>query len=77
MILIYRAHEQFGYCLAGTSGLLTSEEYVMIGTPGPYTWQGTVYLSTVNENFLDRDNTIYNLPVHDAAPVKKYSYLGK
>ncbi|XP_043467893.1 integrin alpha-PS1 isoform X2 [Leptopilina heterotoma] len=71
-----KAHEQFGYCLAGTSGLLTSEEYVMIGTPGPYTWQGTVYLSTVEENFFERDNTIYNAPMQDASPVKKYSYLG-
>lgn len=49
----------------------------MIGTPGPYTWQGTVYISTVEDNFFKRDNTIYNAPMQDASPVKKYSYLGK
>lgn len=72
----YRAHEQFGYCQAGTSGVLTSEDRVVIGTPGPHTWKGTLYLFTVSDEFLNRDNTVYNVPMQDSSPVNKYSYLG-
>lgn len=75
--IFLRAHEQFGYCQAGTSGLFTSEDRVVIGTPGPHTWRGTLYLFTVSDEFLTRDNTIYNAPMQDASPVNKYSYLGK
>lgn len=73
----YRAHEQFGYCQAGTSGVLTSEDRVVIGTPGPHTWRGTLYLFTISDDFLNRDNTVYNAPMQDSSPVSKYSYLGK
>ncbi|XP_076618885.1 multiple edematous wings isoform X2 [Colletes latitarsis] len=71
-----KAHEQFGYCQAGTSGVLTSEDRVVIGTPGPHTWRGTLYLFTISDEFLTRDNTVYNAPMQDASPVSKYSYLG-
>ncbi|KAK0076160.1 hypothetical protein PV325_005802 [Microctonus aethiopoides] len=71
-----KAHEQFGYCQAGTSGILTSEDRVVIGTPGPHTWRGTFYVFTVSDEFLLRDNTAYNVPMQDASPVNKYSYLG-
>jgi len=71
-----RAHEQFGYCQAGTSALLTAEDRVVIGTPGPHTWRGTLYLFTVSDEFLTRDNTVYNAPMQDFSPVNKYSYLG-
>ncbi|KAG5310141.1 ITA1 protein, partial [Acromyrmex insinuator] len=71
-----KAHEQFGYCQAGTSGLLTVEDRVVIGTPGPHTWRGTLYLFTISDEFLTRDNTVYNAPMQDFSPVNKYSYLG-
>lgn len=71
-----KAHEQFGYCQAGTSGVLTSEDRVVIGTPGPHTWRGTLYLFTISDDFLNRDNTVYNAPMQDSSPVSKYSYLG-
>ncbi|KYN02758.1 Integrin alpha-PS1 [Cyphomyrmex costatus] len=71
-----KAHEQFGYCQAGTSGLLTAEDRVVIGTPGPHTWRGTLYLFTISDEFLTRDNTVYNAPMQDFSPVNKYSYLG-
>ncbi|XP_015598210.1 integrin alpha-PS1 isoform X2 [Cephus cinctus] len=71
-----KAHEQFGYCQAGTSGMLTSEDRVVIGTPGPHTWRGTMYVLPVSDDFLSRDNTVYNVPMQDASPVNKYSYLG-
>ncbi|KAL0131622.1 hypothetical protein PUN28_002876 [Cardiocondyla obscurior] len=72
-----KAHEQFGYCQAGISGLLTAEDRVVIGTPGPHTWRGTLYLFTVSDEFLSRDNTVYNAPMQDFSPVNKYSYLGR
>ncbi|XP_015438656.1 PREDICTED: integrin alpha-PS1 [Dufourea novaeangliae] len=71
-----KAHEQFGYCQAGTSGILTAEDRVVIGTPGPHTWRGTLYLFTISDEFLTRDNTVYNAPMQDSSPVSKYSYLG-
>ncbi|XP_066588057.1 integrin alpha-PS1 isoform X2 [Prorops nasuta] len=71
-----KAHEQFGYCQAGTSGVLTSEDRVVIGTPGPHTWRGTLYIFTVSDEFLTQDNTVYSAPMQDASPVNKYSYLG-
>ncbi|XP_046412841.1 integrin alpha-PS1 isoform X1 [Neodiprion fabricii] len=71
-----KAHEEFGYCQAGTSGLLTSEDRVLIGTPGPHTWRGNLFVFSIADNFLDRDNTIYHAPMQDASPVNKYSYLG-
>lgn len=50
----------------------------MIGTPGPYTWRGTVFVISVSENFLNRDKTIYHGPLLEhESPVDKYSYLGK
>jgi hypothetical protein len=77
VILVCRAHEQYGYCQAGTSGLLLDDTAV-IGTPGPYTWRGTVFVISVSENFLNRDKTIYHGPLLEhESPVDKYSYLGK
>lgn len=71
-----RAHEQYGYCQAGTSGLLLDDTAV-IGTPGPYTWRGTVFVISVSDNFLDRDKTFYHGPLAEhESPVDKYSYLG-
>nr|XP_033325030.1 integrin alpha-PS1 [Megalopta genalis] len=71
-----KAHEQFGYCQAGTSGVLTAEDRVVIGTPGPHTWRGTLYLFTISDDFLTRESTVYNAPMQDSSPVSKYSYLG-
>lgn len=72
-----RAHEQYGYCQAGTSGLLLSDDTALIGTPGPYTWRGTVYMFSVADDYLDRDKNLYYSPMEDSkTPVDKYSYLG-
>jgi len=74
----FRAHEQFGYCQAGTSGILLDDDTALIGTPGPYTWRGTVFAVSVSDNFLRRDKTLYYGPLtEDESPVDKYSYLGK
>ncbi|XP_046437434.1 integrin alpha-PS1-like isoform X2 [Daphnia pulex] len=71
------AHEQFGYCQAGTSGMLLDDDTALIGTPGPYTWRGTVFAVSVSDDFLHRDKTLYYGPLtQDHSPVDKYSYLG-
>ena len=76
-IMFCRAHEQYGYCQAGTSGLLM-DDMAVIGSPGPYTWRGTVFVMNVSERYLTRDKTIYHGPLLEhESPVDKYSYLGK
>lgn len=76
-IIFHRAHQQYGYCQAGTSGLLLDDE-VVLGVPGPYTWRGTVHTANISENFLLRDKTQYFGPVtENDSPVDKYSYLGR
>jgi hypothetical protein len=78
-VSIFRAHEQYGYCQAGTNGFLTPDDDVaLIGAPGPYTWRGTVYAYNISDNFLERDKTKYYVPVQEKeSPVDKYSYLGE
>lgn len=54
------------------------DDTAVIGTPGPYTWRGTVFVISVSDNFLDRDKTFYHGPLAEhESPVDKYSYLGK
>ncbi|XP_058799124.1 integrin alpha-PS1 isoform X2 [Phymastichus coffea] len=72
-----RAHEQYGYCQAGTSGALEpSGDYALIGTPGPHTWRGTLYVTSVSDAFFSKDTVVYSSPMQDESPVSKYSYLG-
>lgn len=49
---------------------------MVIGTPGPHTWKGNLFVFTTDDNYLERDSTIYYAPMQDASPVNKYSYLG-
>lgn len=72
-----RAHEEWGYCQAGTSAILLADKTALIGTPGPYTWRGTVFAVSTSDDFLFRDKTHYHSPVLGKdSPVDKYSYLG-
>ncbi|CAG0879816.1 unnamed protein product [Darwinula stevensoni] len=74
---MYKAHEEYGYCQAGTSGFVTRDDLVLIGTPGPYTWRGTVFAHNISDDYFDRDKTKYLIPVEEGkSPVEKYSYLG-
>ncbi|XP_076349207.1 integrin alpha-PS1-like [Tachypleus tridentatus] len=72
-----KAHEQYGYCQAGVSVYITEDNNLVIGTPGPYTWKGTVFVNNVRFGILD-DQLWYKGPLMDInlPPVKKYSYLG-
>ncbi|KAB7494231.1 Integrin alpha-PS1 [Armadillidium nasatum] len=69
-------HEQFGYCQAGTSGMILEDE-VLLGIPGTYTWRGTVHTRNITDDYLYRDKTQYFGVYTDYdSPVGKYSYLG-
>lgn len=73
----YRAHEDYGFCQAGTSGALFDDDTMVLGTPGPYTWRGTVYVMSFEQDYLKRDKLHYYGPHTDnTSPVDKYSYLG-
>ncbi|XP_003246766.1 integrin alpha-PS1 isoform X2 [Acyrthosiphon pisum] len=73
-----KGQAQFGYCQAGTSGMLLSDDTVVIGSPGSYNWKGNVFTVSVSDDFLHRDKTCYYSPVRDneVSPVDSHSYLG-
>ena len=47
--ILSRAHEEWGYCQAGTSAILLADKTALIGTPGPYTWRGTVFAVSTDD----------------------------
>ncbi|QQP37013.1 Uncharacterized protein FKW44_022294, partial [Caligus rogercresseyi] len=66
----------WGFCQAGTSALLTEDNTALIGSPGPFTWRGTVFAMSVEDDFLFRDKTHYTRPSRTGTLRGKYSYLG-
>lgn len=73
----YRAHEQYGFCQAGTSSAIFDDILVM-GSPGPMAWIGAVFVVGVSDDYFSRDKVTYQSPVTEpTAPVNKYSYLGR
>lgn len=73
---VAKAHEQFGYCQAGTSADISEDHKIVIGTPGPFTWRGSVFVNSVKFGIRDDKNWYYGPLLDDEAPVAKYSYLG-
>ena len=48
----------------------------MIGTPGPYTWRGTIFTNSIRFSIRD-DRTWYSGPhIETNSPIDKYSYMG-
>ena len=47
MIIIDIITFRLGYCQAGTSGEITEDFDIVIGSPGPYTWRGTVFTNSI------------------------------
>lgn len=73
-----RAHEDYGFCQVGTSGTILDDNTMVLGTPGPYTWRGTIFVTMIGGDYLKRDKFIYSGPHFETtSPVDKYSYLGK
>lgn len=73
---VNRAHEEYGYCQAGTSSDISDTADIVMGAPGVYTWRGTVFSNSIRFSPRD-DRTWYMAPVQDdETKVNKYSYLG-
>lgn len=54
-----------------------SDGTALIGSPGPYTWRGTMFVLSIVGDFLARDKAVYLGPLNDKPePIDKYSYLG-
>lgn len=54
------------------------DDTILMGSPGPYTWRGTIFAQDARDDVLARDHAVYMAPVGEwASPVEKYSYLGK
>lgn len=70
---------QFGYCQAGTSGVILEDDTVVFGSPGSYNWIGNIFTINVSDDFLGRDKTWYYSPIRkvEQPPVDSNSYLGK
>ncbi|XP_054716032.1 integrin alpha-PS1-like [Uloborus diversus] len=73
---VAKAHEQFGYCQAGTSADISEDHKLVIGAPGPFTWKGTVFVNSVKFGIRDDKNWYLGPLLDNEAPVEKYSYLG-
>ncbi|XP_017852272.1 integrin alpha-PS1 isoform X2 [Drosophila busckii] len=74
---VQRQHEDYGFCQAGTSGALLDDNTMVLGTPGPLTWRGAIFVTEIGGEYLQRDKTIYYSDHLEASsPVDKYSYLG-
>nr|XP_042897311.1 integrin alpha-PS1 isoform X2 [Parasteatoda tepidariorum] len=73
---VNKAHEQYGYCQAGTSGMVADGNTIVVGTPGPFTWRGTVFTTSISFKIRDDKRWYYGPIMEDASPVDKYSYLG-
>lgn len=71
-----KLHQQFGFCQVGTSASFVGEDFALMGSPGPYTWRGTIFGQIVIGEYLNRDKTIYHGPFGDIDLIEKYSYLG-
>ncbi|XP_073956802.1 integrin alpha-PS1-like isoform X3 [Choristoneura fumiferana] len=72
-----REHEEYGFCQVGVSSSLLKDDTLLLGSPGPYAWRGTIFTHDVQDSLLDRDSIAYMAPVVDGvSPVEKYSYLG-
>lgn len=62
----------------GTSSSFLEDDTILMGSPGPYAWRGTIFTQDANDDVLARDHVVYMAPVVDgASPVEKYSYLGE
>nr|XP_036220960.1 integrin alpha-PS1 isoform X2 [Bactrocera oleae] len=74
---VQREHEDYGFCQVGTSGALLDDNTMVLGSPGPFTWRGTVFVTEIGGEYLERDKTMYyGDHLENTSPVDKYSYLG-
>ena len=60
----------------GTSGYLLEDGTAVLGSPGPFTWRGAIFVIAIGGDYLTRDKTQYFSEHQEKSPVDKYSYLG-
>ncbi|XP_018318940.1 integrin alpha-PS1-like, partial [Agrilus planipennis] len=73
----YSNYKKFGFCQTGTSLALLSDGTTLLGSPGPYTWRGTLFVISLGVDFLSRNHDVFVGPLNDTPePIDKYSYLG-
>lgn len=61
----------------GTSGVFLADGTMALGAPGPYNWQGMIFVQSFDGKYLKRDKSTYYSPhTENTSPVDKYSYLG-
>ena len=73
---VNKAHEEYGFCQAGAASDISESADIVLGSPGVYTWRGTVFSNSIAFTAKD-DRTWYMAPVQEEeAKVYKYSYLG-
>lgn len=74
---VERGHEDYGYCQLGTSASILSSGTLIIGSPGPYNWRGTIFIIETGGDYFTLDKTQYHSPHTETnSPVDKYSYMG-
>lgn len=74
---VEKLHQQYGFCQVGTSLAVLEDGFAILGSPGPFTWRGTIFAKHVVGEYLDKDKTNYRGPLNDnPEPIDKYSYLG-
>ncbi|EDV91936.1 integrin alpha-PS1 isoform X2 [Drosophila grimshawi] len=74
---VQRQHEDYGFCQSGTSGALLDDNTMVLGTPGPFTWRGAIFVTEIGGEYLQRDKNMYYSDHSEThSPVDKYSYLG-
>lgn len=58
--------------------MLLDDNTMILGSPGPYTWRGTIFVTAFGGDYLSREKYVY-FSEHDEekSPVEKYSYLGR
>lgn len=69
-------HEEYGFCQVGTSCDISDTSDIVLGSPGPRVWRGTIFSNSISFTPKD-DRTWYMAPIQDnEAKVDYYSYLG-
>lgn len=70
------AHEDYGYCQAGTSGDISESSHIVIGSPGTHVWRGTVFTNSLD--FHAKNDLIWHMAASERhlSRVDAYSYLG-
>ncbi|XP_064614581.1 integrin alpha-PS1-like [Liolophura sinensis] len=74
---VVAGHEDYGYCQAGTSGIIANDGNVVIGAPGAKTWTGMLFKKYDTEELISGLGW-KRTPVEkgENPPVPFFSYLG-